>query len=76
MKHNSDKVSLRLDEILVMLEDFLGSNNLQLNIDKMQLLRITTRQQIVANKGEKICLQALDVMATTSDQKNQLRSLD
>ena len=26
----------------------------------MQLLRITTRQQIVANKAEKICLQALD----------------
>ena len=75
MKHNSDEVSLILDEILVMLEEFLGSNNLQLNIDKTQLLRITTRQQIVANKGEKICLQALDSDGNNNRPKESAKVL-
>ena len=47
-------VSQKLDELLVKLKMFLRSNGLQLNISKTQLLRVTTRQQITANREEKI----------------------
>ena len=42
------------------MEAFLKSNFLQLNIGKTQLLRVTSRQQLAANNGEKIKLQAVD----------------
>ena len=50
----------RLDLILVKLETFLRDNKLKLNIDKTQLLRITPRQQFVANRGEKVVLDVVD----------------
>ena len=57
---DDNKISSQLDRILVKLENFLKVNCLQLNINKTQLLRVTTRQQLAANKGEKISLSAVD----------------
>ena len=52
--------SNKLDSLLIKLKLFLRSNNLMLNIDKTQLLRVTPRQQLVANQGENILLEARD----------------
>ena len=57
---DDNKISPQLDRILIKLENFLKVNCLQLNINKTQLLRVTTRQQLAANKGEKISLSAVD----------------
>ena len=54
------KISSHLDRILSKLESFLKVNCLQLNVNKTQLLRVTTRQQLTANQSEKICLMAVD----------------
>ena len=54
------EISSYLDRILSKLESFLKVNYLQLNVNKTQLLRITTRQQLTANKGENIKLTAVD----------------
>ena len=48
-------ISRKLDDLLEQLKNFLKANSLQLNIDKSQLLRITSRQQLVANGGETCC---------------------
>ena len=53
-------VSNHLDSILSKLQLFLKSNFLQLNVGKTQLLRVISRQQLPANNGENIKLQAVD----------------
>ena len=52
--------SNKLDHILSKMSEFLAANFLKLNIDKTQILRTTSRQQLAENKGEKIKLNALD----------------
>ena len=60
MKNSFLETSQKLDKILDTLKQFLGANQLKLNIDKTQLLRTTTRQQLAANGEEKIKLSSLD----------------
>ena len=55
-KETSDK----LDTLFSRFKLFLRSNSLQLNINKTQLLRVTLRQQLVSNKGEKVLLEVVD----------------
>ena len=43
-----------------MISDILDANNLKLNIDKTDLLRVASRQQHSGNKGEKIKLKDTD----------------
>ena len=51
-------VAHRLDYILSLLETFLKLNNLKLIIDKAELLRITSSQQLTANGPENLMLSA------------------
>ena len=61
-KRGEDRIiSNMLDSIFSKLEVFLKANCLQLNVNKTQLLRVTPRQQLAANGGQGIGLQALDV---------------
>ena len=48
----------KLDSILLKLENFLKLNNLKLNIDKTELIRVTTSQQLTANGTESLFLEA------------------
>ena len=54
------EISTYIDRILSKLEGFLKVNCLQLNVNKTQLLRVTTRQQLTANQGKNISLTAVD----------------
>ena len=53
-------MSVKIDNQLIKVEDFLAANNLKLNISKTQVLRTASRQQIVGNKGENVMLEAVD----------------
>ena len=58
MKNENALVAEKLDGILLKLEKFLRSNNLKLNIDKTELIRVTSSQQLSANGTESLCLAA------------------
>ena len=58
-KYDSNFTSYQLDQILNNIEIFLSTNILKININKTQLLRTTSRQQLAHNKGENIKLSAL-----------------
>ena len=57
-KKENISAAKKLDTILSKLENFLKLNNLKLNIDKTELIRITTSQQLTANGQESLKLQA------------------
>ena len=46
-----------IDKTLLDVRDFLAGNNLKLNIDKTELIRTASRQQIGGNKGERVILE-------------------
>ena len=58
MKNENALVAEKLDGILLKLEKFLRLNNLKLNIDKTELIRVTSSQQLSANGTESLCLAA------------------
>ena len=74
-KREDAEISSYLDRILSRLEGFLKVNHLQLNVNKTQLLRVTTRQQITANKGENIKLTAVDKEGKRITPKNSAKIL-
>ena len=59
-KDDANFTSYLLDQILNRIEVFLSINNLKINIDKTQLLRTTSRQQLAHNRGERVLLSTLD----------------
>ena len=59
-KDDAHFTSYLLDQILNRIEVFLSINNLKINIDKTQLLRTTSRQQLAHNRGENVLLSTLD----------------
>ena len=56
MKNENALVAEQLDGILLKLEKFLRLNNLKLNIDKTELIRVTSSQQLSENGTESLCL--------------------
>ena len=58
IKGEDRNISLKIDDQLLKIEDFLAANNLKLNISKTQILRTASRQQHVGNKRENIILSA------------------
>ena len=58
MKNENALVAEKLDGILLKLEKFLRLNNLKLKIDKTELIRVTSSQQLSANGTESLCLAA------------------
>ena len=60
---------------MVLLKEFLRLNNLQINIDKTQLLHITPRQQLADNKGEKMLLEARDAVGNRIKPRNSAKIL-
>ena len=57
-KGEDRSLSMKIDNQLLRVNDFLAANNLKLNISKTQLLRTASRQQHAGNKKENIKLQA------------------
>ena len=57
-KGEDASLSVKIDNKLIKVEEFLAANNLKLNISKTQILRTASRQQHVGNKGENISLEA------------------
>ena len=64
-----------MDTILENLELFLKENNLKLNVDKTQLLRTTSRQQLAKNGNEKVILTATDKEDNRIVPKNSVKIL-
>ena len=60
VKGEERQLSMKIDAILLDIEDFLVANNLKLNVNKTQLLRTASRQQHVGNNGERVLLDAVD----------------
>ena len=58
IKGEDRNLSLKIDDQLLKIEDFLAANNLKLNISKTQILRTASRQQHVGNQRENIILSA------------------
>ena len=58
IKGEDRNISLKIDDQLLKIEDFLAANNLKLNISKTQILRTASRQQHVGNQRENIVLSA------------------
>ena len=52
----TERTSMKIDFLIVQLGMVLQSNGLMLNADKMELLRTTTSQQLVANGRERLIL--------------------
>ena len=50
------QVGRSVDQTLSLLEIFLKLDNLKLNIDKTELIRITSRQQLASNGPEDLKL--------------------
>ena len=57
-KGDDTNLSIKIDNNLIKVEEFLAANNLKLNISKTQILRTASRQQHVGNKTENIALEA------------------
>ena len=58
MKNENALVAEKLDGSLLKLEKFLRLNDLKLNIDKTELIRVTSSQQLSENGTESLCLAA------------------
>ena len=58
IKGEDRNLSLKIDNQLLKIEDFLAANNLKLNISKTQILRTASRQQHAGNQRENIVLSA------------------
>ena len=57
-KGEDANLSIKIDNKLVKVEEFLAANNLKLNISNTQILRTVNGQQHVGNKQENIILEA------------------
>ena len=55
-KGTTETTAMKIDFLIAQLGQLLQSNRLMLNVDKIELLRTTTRQQLVTNGGEKLVL--------------------
>ena len=58
LKGDDRMLSMRIDNTLIEIHDFLAANNLKLNISKTQVLRTASRQQLVGNRTEGVVLEA------------------
>ena len=58
MKNENALVAEKLDGSLLKLEKFLRLNDLKLNIEKTELIRVTSSQQFSGNGTESLCLGA------------------
>ena len=58
MKGEDKNLSMKIDNQLLRVKEFLAANNLKLNISKTQILRTASRQQHAGNKRENIMLKA------------------
>ena len=58
MKNENALVAEKLDGSLLKLEKFLRLNDLKLNIDKTELIRVTSSQQLSGIGTESLCLAA------------------
>ena len=58
MKNENALVAESWNGILLKVEKFLRLDNLKLNIEKIELIRVTASQQLSANGTESLCLGA------------------
>ena len=69
------KLGMEIDTKLVSISDFLAANNLKMNIDKTELIRVASRQQHSGNRGERILLEATNNMGERISPSNNAKIL-